>query len=179
MPLGADGRARPELLRRTVMITYEIDGIVSSRLETATLFGNGVCAAASLKPASAVWLGNARRRALRPRAGPAGWRFVLAHSETPGGRTRDARRRKGREGDGDHGERGQSASVMTRWAENAAFTMVMLAWRGGITAALRNANLRRSERGLDRPLAEQAASAGTPRRQSLGKRAAKQARPRS
>ena len=106
-------------------------------METAASFGNGVRAPASLGPASAVLLGHARRRALGPGAGPAGWRFVPAAGHTPCDRARGARCQKDGAGKRHRGNAREPASI-TRRAHNATLTMIILARRVRVAAA-RNA----------------------------------------
>ncbi len=106
-------------------------------METAAPFGNGVRAPASLGPASAVLVGHARRRALGPGAGPAGWRFVPAAGHTPCDGARGARCQKDGAGKRHRGDPREPASV-TRRAHNATLTMIILARHVRIAAA-RNA----------------------------------------
>ncbi len=88
--------------------------------------------------AAAIWLRKARRRALRPRAGPAGWGLAFGARKTPCCTLCEARCRKDRCGRPDLGDPDKPADGARR-AQNAALTVIVLARRLGLAAAGRAA----------------------------------------
>ena len=111
--------------------------IISFRTEgDAAPFEKGVRAVASLESASAISLGKARRGALGPGAGPAGWRLVLAAGDVPRNRAPGMRRRKDGSVPQNRGHPREPAGIDRR-PRDTALTMVILAWRLRPTAAWR------------------------------------------
>ncbi len=135
--LEAGHRACRKLLRRLAMLEAMNLADCLPYRDCRALW-NGVCAAASLGPVSAVLLGDAWGCALGPGAGPTGGRLVTPAGETPCDGAREARCQKDGAAKRDRGNQREPAS-MTQLAHSAAWTVIKLARRVWAAAARRAA----------------------------------------